>query len=74
MEGFEKKVEVEGVINPYFYDIELKENKEYGERYIVNRNRAEDLIEKGLVQYVRDVEEKKVKKRASRRVSKNNND
>lgn len=69
MEGFEKKVEVEAIINPYFYDIELKENKEYGERYVVSRNRAEDLIEKGLVQYVRDVEEKKVKKRASRRVS-----
>ena len=75
MEDFNRKVEVRAVINPFFFDIELKENKELGEQYIVSRNRAEDLIEKGLVEYVRDVEEeKKVKKRASRKLSKNNND
>lgn len=73
MEDFKKKVLVEAIINPFFFDIELKENKELGEQYVVNRNRAEDLIEKGLVKFVRDIEEeKKVKRSASRRVSKNN--
>lgn len=74
LKAFDEKVEVEAIIDPKFFDIELKEWKKLGEKYIVNRNRADDLIEKGLVKFVRDVEEKKVKKRASRRVSKNNND
>lgn len=75
MEDFNRKVEVRAIINPFFFDIELKENKKLGEQYIVSRNRAEDLINKGLVEFVRDIDEvKKVKKSASRRISKNNND
>lgn len=74
LKGFDEKVQVKAIIDPQFFDIELKEWKKLDEEYIVSRNRAEDLVEKGLVQFVRDVEEKKVNKRASRRVSKNNND
>lgn len=63
MKDFEKKVEVEAIINPFFYDIELKENKPLGAKYIVNKNRADDLVEKGLVKIVREIEEEKLKKR-----------
>lgn len=68
-EGFKRQAMVEAKTNPYFYDVELKENKKIGERYIVSQNRAEDLVDKGLVKYVKDIEEKKVKKNALRKLS-----
>lgn len=58
-EGFKKKAMVEAIINPYFYDVELKENKQIGEKYIVTKNRADDLVDKKLVKFIKDVENKK---------------
>lgn len=63
MKDFEKKVEVEAIINPFFYDIELKENKPLGAKYIVNKNRADDLVEKGLVKISKEIEEEKPTKK-----------
>lgn len=62
--GFNEFVEVKAIIDPNFFDIELKEYKLLGEKYIVNRNRADDLIQKKLVEYVKDVPKttKKTKK------------
>ena len=57
LEGFKKKTLVEAIIMPFFYDVELKENQHIGKRYVVNRNRAEDLAEKGLVKIIRDEDE-----------------
>ena len=51
------KCEVEVTIRPNFYDIQLKQYKSYGETYIVDKERADDLVAKKLVRIVKNVEE-----------------
>ena len=57
LEGFKKKALVEAKISPFYYDVELKENVRQGTRFVVNKNRAEDLVDKGLVNFIKDIDE-----------------
>lgn len=63
MKNFEKKVEVEAIIKPYFFDIVQKENKYLGDKWVVDKNRADDLVEKGLVKISKEIEEEKPTKK-----------
>lgn len=53
------KCEVEVTIKPNFYDVQLKQYKKYGDTYIVDKERADDLVAKKLVRIVKNVEEEK---------------
>lgn len=66
MKNFEKKVEVEAIIKPYFFDIVLKENKYLGDKWIVDKNRADDLVGKGLVKISKEIEEEKPAKKTKK--------
>lgn len=54
--------EVEAIIDPDFLDVQLNEVKELGARYIVDKNRADDLEFKGLVKIIREFDENEEKK------------
>ncbi len=52
-EDMKVMVKVRGIIKPYFIDVELHEKIPINHEYKVNKVRAEDLVEKGLVEIVR---------------------
>lgn len=51
-EDMKVMVKVKGIIKPYFTDVELNERIPINHEYKVNKIRAEDLVEKGLVEIV----------------------